>query len=417
MDALFYYMCGHVMSRIILMEVDMINRQRTIEVYGYDIDPSVRRRSKEQFNQTNKVVKKKLIVIDNCPQCNEERHITYRASIKNRVCYKCHHNKDHVIEAKKNQKRNITEETRQKMIQNHWSKQGLPPVNKGQTMDHEFVQKVSKAIKKWNSSSTIEERKARGHKAAATKAGLSAEDYTQVTDVHARLRGSIEYREWEQAVFKRDGFRCIISSCKHSRYSNITAHHLDGFHWCVDKRHDVDNGVTLCKYHHRAFHARYLCRNNTKSQFEEWKSNVEMKTYIKPKLYMVAGCSGSGKSWVCKQLTDLCDYVSYDYNRKKLHLDLLLQPSVKPKLYDPPIKISTFFKRHSDKFDIHAVFILEEDTVIKHRIIQRGGEWTDHISKRNAAMRKRFEKYGEFAGTSQEVLDYLRIQVANEKLK
>ena len=140
--------------------------------------------------------------------------------------------------------------------------------------------------------------------------------------------------------------------------------------------------------------------------YKKKQSSIET-TMIKPKLYMVAGCSGSGKSWVCAQLVDKFDYVSYDYNRKKEHLDLLLAPSDRPKLYDPPIKISTFFKRHSNKFDIHAVFILEDDEVVKARIIARGGEWTEHISKRNAAMRKRFEKYGEFSGTSQEVLDYL----------
>lgn len=137
-----------------------------------------------------------------------------------------------------------------------------------------------------------------------------------------------------------------------------------------------------------------------------YKKKTEATT--KPKLYMVAACSGSGKSWVCKQLTDKFDYVSYDDTRKKEHLDRLLSPSDKPKLYDPPIKISTFFKRHSDKFDIHAVFILEEDDVVKARVESRGGEWTEHISKRNAAMRKRFDKYGDFAGTSQQVLDYLK---------
>jgi hypothetical protein len=138
------------------------------------------------------------------------------------------------------------------------------------------------------------------------------------------------------------------------------------------------------------------------------KKNKEISTETKPKLYMVAACSGAGKSWVCQQLTDKFDYVSYDGNRKKHHLDLLLAPSDKPKLYDPPIKISTFFKRYSDKFDIHAVFILEDDEVVKARIEARGGEWTEHIAKRNAAMHKRFAKYGNFAGTSQEVLDYLR---------
>lgn len=389
----------------------MLNRNKTKEIYGYDIDPNVRRRTNIEFQECGGVTKKHLIVVDNCPQCNKERHITYRASVKNRLCSKCHHAQEHVTLAKKNQKRNLTEETRQRMIDSHWSKSGGVPVNKGQTMDDVFVEKVSIAIKEWNNRSSKEERLYRGHKAAATKAGQSPDEYKQVTDAHARLRGLPEYKEWAKAVIKRDGNHCTVVGCQMSRNSNVTAHHLDGFHWCIERRHDVSNGVTLCKYHHRAFHSRYGCHNNTVDQFVEWKASMENNSYIKPKLYMLAACSGSGKSWVCKQLTDLYDYVSYDDNRKKTHLDLLLQPSTKPKLYDPPIKISTFFKRHSHQFDIHAVFILETDEVVRSRIESRGGQWTEHIAKRNAAMQKRFAKYGSFAGTSQEVLDYLRSQM------
>jgi len=128
---------------------------------------------------------------------------------------------------------------------------------------------------------------------------------------------------------------------------------------------------------------------------------------IKSKLYIVAGCSGSGKSWVCKQLTDKFEYISYDSNRKKNYLDLLLRPSDKPKLYDMPIRISTFLKLHSDKFDITVVFILEQDEVVKQRIEARGGVWTKYISRRNRIMARRAAKYGAFSGTSQEVLDHL----------
>lgn len=131
---------------------------------------------------------------------------------------------------------------------------------------------------------------------------------------------------------------------------------------------------------------------------------------VKPTIYMVCGASGAGKSWVCNQLTDKFKYVSYDGNRKSKHLELLNEPSDKPILYDPPIKISTFIKRHSDVFDIKPIFIIETEDTIRSRIAERGGEFTEALAKRIREMSKRNAKYGVFSGTSAEVLEYL-IQV------
>jgi broad-specificity NMP kinase len=128
----------------------------------------------------------------------------------------------------------------------------------------------------------------------------------------------------------------------------------------------------------------------------------------KPVVYLVSGVSGAGKSWVCEQLLDKFSYVSYDRNSKSKHLDLLKQPSDKPKLYDPPIKISTFIRRHSDIFDIHPIFIIEDEATIKARLAQRGGVFTDSAIKRIAAIESRNKKYGVFSGTSSEVLVYLQ---------
>lgn len=144
-------------------------------------------------------------------------------------------------------------------------------------------------------------------------------------------------------------------------------------------------------------------KKHTKPTYKLRRTNM-----TKPVLYIVAGCSGSGKSWVCKQLTDKFDYVSYDSNRKKHHLDLLLAPGSKPKLYDMPIKISTFIKRHSDQFDIKAVFILETDEAIRTRIEARGGTWTHYLARRNKIMGRRAAKYGVFSGSSRDVLAYLQ---------
>jgi hypothetical protein len=91
------------------------------------------------------------------------------------------------------------------------------------------------------------------------------------------------------------------------------------------------------------------------------------------------------------------------------HIDLLKgADQSKPTLYDPPIKISTFIKRHSHEFNIIPVFIIEDVSVVKDRVIGRGGEWTDYAVRRCNAMIKRNAKYGVFSGTSQEVLDWLR---------
>ncbi len=134
------------------------------------------------------------------------------------------------------------------------------------------------------------------------------------------------------------------------------------------------------------------------------------KLYVKSTVYLLVGAPASGKSWVAKQLEDKYDYVSYDGNSKKTHLDLLKVPSIKPKLYDPTFKISTIIRRHSDEFNFVLVSIYEEEQTLRDRIAMRGGEWTETILKRNEVAKKRYEKYGAngFIGTSEEVLNFLR---------
>ena len=127
-------------------------------------------------------------------------------------------------------------------------------------------------------------------------------------------------------------------------------------------------------------------------------------------VYMLIGAPASGKSWVANQLLDQYDYVSYDKNRKKDHLQLLANPSDKDKLYDPTFKISTMIRRHSDEFNFIIVCIHESEDVLRDRIASRNGQWTDTILKRNEQVRKRYEKYGNggIIGTSNEVLEYLK---------
>lgn len=78
-----------------------------------------------------------------------------------------------------------------------------------------------------------------------------------------------EYKDWIKSVFKKDDYTCQICLTKGGE---LNAHHLDGYHWCKERRIDVTNGVTLCTDCHNEFHKIYGLSNNTESQFIEYQS-------------------------------------------------------------------------------------------------------------------------------------------------
>ena len=75
-----------------------------------------------------------------------------------------------------------------------------------------------------------------------------------------------EYSIFVKKVLNRDNYEC---QCCHSS-SNLEVHHLDGYNWCIERRTDDTNGITLCKNCHTNFHIKYGRGNNTKEQYEEW---------------------------------------------------------------------------------------------------------------------------------------------------
>jgi hypothetical protein len=128
-----------------------------------------------------------------------------------------------------------------------------------------------------------------------------------------------------------------------------------------------------------------------------------------PTITLLIGAPSAGKSWIAAQLLDKYEYVSYDGNSKKDHLELLRTPGDKPKIYDPTFKIGTLIRRHSDEFNFTIVCIYETEEVLKERMASRGGKFTTTIMKRNEQVKKRFLKYGinGLIGTSSEVLSHL----------
>lgn len=70
-----------------------------------------------------------------------------------------------------------------------------------------------------------------------------------------KIRQSMVYRKWREAVFKRDGYSCVI--CGDRNYTGrgetviINADHIKPFALHPELRFDINNGRTLCEPCHR----------------------------------------------------------------------------------------------------------------------------------------------------------------------
>ena len=76
--------------------------------------------------------------------------------------------------------------------------------------------------------------------------------------------------EWSFNVKKAYNFICYI--CKYSKGNKLVSHHLNSWDIHPQQRLDLQNGVCLCEDCHKDFHHLYGFGQNTREQFEEWKS-------------------------------------------------------------------------------------------------------------------------------------------------
>lgn len=57
-----------------------------------------------------------------------------------------------------------------------------------------------------------------------------------------------QYKEWRQKIYARDNHACQWPGCKNK--TKLQAHHI--YRWAdfPGLRYNINNGITLCKYHH-----------------------------------------------------------------------------------------------------------------------------------------------------------------------
>lgn len=137
-------------------------------------------------------------------------------------------------------------------------------------------------------------------------------------------RDTKEYCDFIKKVLKRDDYTC--KCCKKKSQGDVVVHHLDGYNWCVKKRTDEKNGITLCEKCHKNFHSQYGNGNNTKEQFEEWigktiellKYNEELPTARKiyciednkiyESIYELSKEISNGKYKCITKIYDVCNH-------------------------------------------------------------------------------------------------------------
>ena len=99
----------------------------------------------------------------------------------------------------------------------------------------------------------------KGNKACNWKGGIESEN--------KRIRKSIDFRLWREAVFARDNWTCQKYGI---RGGKLHPHHIENFSDFPELRFAIDNGITLSDKAHKEFHKIYGCKNNTKEQIDDF---------------------------------------------------------------------------------------------------------------------------------------------------
>ena len=156
----------------------------------------------------------------NCQRCNKlivkkRTHSIY--TWENRVKYcsmSCR------VESMRGQKASLS--TRQKMSIAHLGNKS----NTGRKLTEEHTRNMSEAIKgnnHWN-----------------WQGGL--------TGANHRLRNLIESKAWNKQVKTRDEYKCCINN--KDCHGRLEAHHILGWAEYPELRYEINNGITLCRFHH-----------------------------------------------------------------------------------------------------------------------------------------------------------------------
>ena len=108
----------------------------------------------------------------------------------------------------------------------------------------------------------------RGEKSYLWKGGI--------TPQNNKIRGSFDYKLWENNVFIRDNYQCQKCGIVFKKYK-LVAHHIKNFSKEIGLRFVLENGITFCKLDHKLFHKKYGKKDNNLEQVKEFISDPQLE--------------------------------------------------------------------------------------------------------------------------------------------
>jgi len=208
---------------------------------AYKITKRIFRNSEERARKISKTLKGHLV--------SEKTREKIRKSNLGRKCSE--EARKRMSKAQKGRK--ISEEHRRKLSKarqgiklSEETKRKLSEINKGKKLSEECKKKIGEACK--------------GKKHPNWKGGI--------TPINNKIRGSLEYKLWEDSCKSRDNWKC--QKCSEKRLKYLTVHHILNFAKYIELRFAIDNGITFCRDCHKLFHKKCGIKNNTKKQLEEF---------------------------------------------------------------------------------------------------------------------------------------------------
>lgn len=130
-------------------------------------------------------------------------------------------------------------------------------------------------------------------------------------------------------------------------------------------------------------------------------------------IYLVVGCPGSGKSWVCSQLAGEMDYVPHDDHFTGYVSAILRRasaPDTKPLIIESPFSVNEIRgPLESAGYNVRTLYIIEPDGVIAERYQNREKRPIPpgHLTRQQTYLKRAIDQ-GSFHGTSQQVLEKLQ---------
>lgn len=135
-----------------------------------------------------------------------------------------------------------------------------------------------------------------------------------------------------------------------------------------------------------------------------------------PEIYLLVGCPGSGKTWVCSQLGDAYHVVPRDAvpdrNNENYLRDIAREAksATKPLIVEAPFSVSDILHPLRELgHRVTPMFILEDPLVVSTRYLKREGRPIPqtHLTRQDT-YRRRAAELDAFSGTSAEVVARLK---------